>query len=109
MTVEFVRNSGPIRHFKSLDALRFEYFTDLFYDGYFVFKFMLLLKIHLVSVHIWCDDYLIRNFLVKNLDTNQSRAITQFHYLVWPTSGVPTPIKSILEFRRSDVDSFITI
>lgn len=62
-------------------------------------------EIHLVSVHIWCEDFLIRNFLVKNGDNNQSRAITQFHYLVWPTNGVPTPIKSVLEFRRKVVKS----
>lgn len=59
-----------------------------------------VLKIHLVSEHVWCEDYLVRNFFLKNLETNQTRTITQFHFLTWPENGVPQNIKSILDFRR---------
>jgi receptor-type tyrosine-protein phosphatase N len=57
-------------------------------------------EIHLVSEHVWCEDYLVRNFFLKNLETNQTRTVTQFHFLTWPENGVPQNIKSILDFRR---------
>lgn len=57
-------------------------------------------EVHLVSEHIWCDDYLIRSFYLKNLKTSETRTVTQFHFLSWPENGVPPNAKSILEFRR---------
>ncbi|KAH7639486.1 tyrosine phosphatase IA-2 [Dermatophagoides farinae] len=57
-------------------------------------------EVHLVSEHIWCDDYLVRSFYLKNLKTGETRTVTQFHYLSWPENGVPSNIKSLLEFRR---------
>jgi len=57
-------------------------------------------EIHLVSEHIWSDDYLVRSFYLKNLRTSQTRTITQFHYLSWKKDGTPTSPKSLLEFRR---------
>lgn len=58
------------------------------------------LQVHLVSEHIWCDDYLVRSFYLKNLQTNETRTVTQFHFLTWPDLGVPTSAKSLLDFRR---------
>src|SRR5437868_1175922 len=52
-------------------------------------------EVHLVSEHIWCDDYLVRSFYLKNLKTSETRTVTQFHFLSWPESGVPPNAKSI--------------
>lgn len=63
-------------------------------------------EIHLVSEHVWCEDYLVRNFFLKNLEQNQTRTVTQFHFLTWPENGVPQNIKSFLDFRRKVNKSF---
>ncbi|XP_055638338.1 receptor-type tyrosine-protein phosphatase-like N isoform X2 [Toxorhynchites rutilus septentrionalis] len=57
-------------------------------------------EVHLVSEHIWCDDYLVRSFYLKNLRTGETRTVTQFHFLSWPQGGVPTSAKALLDFRR---------
>lgn len=57
-------------------------------------------EVHLVSEHIWCDDYLVRSFYLKNLRTSETRTVTQFHFLSWPQAGVPVAAKALLEFRR---------
>lgn len=57
-------------------------------------------EVHLVSEHIWCDDYLVRSFYLKNLRTGETRTVTQFHFLSWPQAGVPGTAKALLEFRR---------
>ncbi|KAK3731509.1 hypothetical protein QZH41_008540 [Actinostola sp. cb2023] len=57
-------------------------------------------EVHLVSEHIWCDDYLVRSFYLKNLQTSETRTVTQFHFLSWPDLNVPTNPKPLLEFRR---------
>ncbi|XP_044732962.1 uncharacterized protein LOC123295616 isoform X2 [Chrysoperla carnea] len=57
-------------------------------------------EVHLVSEHIWCDDYLVRSFYLKNMKTGETRTVTQFHFLSWPELGVPTSTKALLEFRR---------
>ncbi|XP_071111973.1 receptor-type tyrosine-protein phosphatase N2-like [Haliotis cracherodii] len=57
-------------------------------------------EVHLVSEHIWCDDYLVRSFYLKNLQTNETRTVTQFHFLTWPNLCVPGSIKALLDFRR---------
>jgi len=57
-------------------------------------------EVHLISEHIWCDDYLVRSLYLKNLQTGETRTITQFHYLTWPDLSVPDSAKSLLEFRR---------
>lgn len=59
-----------------------------------------IFEVHLVSEHIWCDDYLVRNFYLKNLQTHETRTVTQFHYLNWPHLGVPSSLKTFLELRR---------
>ncbi|CAH0721800.1 unnamed protein product, partial [Brenthis ino] len=57
-------------------------------------------EVHLVSQHIWCDDYLVRSFYLKNQRTGETRTVTQFHFLSWPENGVPSSTKALLEFRR---------
>ncbi|XP_060561184.1 receptor-type tyrosine-protein phosphatase N2-like isoform X2 [Ruditapes philippinarum] len=57
-------------------------------------------EVHLVSEHIWCEDYLVRSFYLKNLQTGETRTVTQFHFLTWPDLGVPGSIKALLDFRR---------
>ncbi|KAJ8868434.1 hypothetical protein PR048_029950 [Dryococelus australis] len=57
-------------------------------------------EVHLVSEHIWCDDYLVRSFYLKNLKTGETRTVTQFHFLSWPEGGIPLSMKALLEFRR---------
>ncbi|KAF7287318.1 hypothetical protein GWI33_001683 [Rhynchophorus ferrugineus] len=57
-------------------------------------------EVHLVSEHIWCDDYLVRSFYLKNVRTGETRTVTQFHFLSWPEAGVPGSTKALLEFRR---------
>ncbi|XP_077301227.1 tyrosine phosphatase IA-2 isoform X2 [Arctopsyche grandis] len=57
-------------------------------------------EVHLVSEHIWCDDYLVRSFYLKNLKTGETRTVTQFHFLSWPDRGIPSSTKALLEFRR---------
>lgn len=57
-------------------------------------------EVHLVSEHIWCDDFLVRSFYLKNLRTGETRTVTQFHFLSWPDNGVPNSTKALLEFRR---------
>ena len=59
------------------------------------------IQVHLVSEHIWCDDYLVRSFYLKNLQTNETRTVTQFHFLTWPHLSVPPSMKALLDFRRS--------
>lgn len=62
------------------------------------------LELHLVSEHLVCDDYLVRNFYLKNAVTNETRTITQFHFLSWTENAVPS-IRSLLEFRRKVIKS----
>lgn len=57
-------------------------------------------EVHLVSEHIWCEEYLVRSFYLKNLKTGETRTVTQFHFLAWPENGIPASAKSLLEFRR---------
>lgn len=63
-------------------------------------------ELHLVSEHVWCDDYLVRSFYLKNLETQETRTVTQFHFLSWTKDGVPTSPKALLEFRRKVNKSF---
>ncbi|XP_024594954.1 receptor-type tyrosine-protein phosphatase N2-like [Neophocaena asiaeorientalis asiaeorientalis] len=57
-------------------------------------------EVHLVSEHIWCEDFLVRSFYLKNLQTNETRTVTQFHFLSWYDQGVPASTRSLLDFRR---------
>lgn len=55
---------------------------------------------NLVSEHIWCEDFLVRSFYLKNLQTSETRTVTQFHFLSWYDQGVPSSARSLLDFRR---------
>ncbi|MXQ94158.1 hypothetical protein E5288_WYG010367 [Bos mutus] len=57
-------------------------------------------EVHLVSEHIWCEDFLVRSFYLKNLQTSETRTVTQFHFLSWYDQGVPSSTRSLLDFRR---------
>jgi len=59
-----------------------------------------IFEVHLVSEHVWCDDYLVRSLYLKNSQTGETRTVTQFHFLSWPDGSIPTSTKAILEFRR---------
>jgi len=63
-------------------------------DQYHIFE------VHLVSEHIWCEDYLVRSVYLKNTRTGETRTVTQFHFRSWPAHGVPSSTKALLEFRR---------
>uniref|UniRef100_A0A8C4WMG9 Tyrosine-protein phosphatase domain-containing protein n=1 Tax=Gopherus evgoodei TaxID=1825980 RepID=A0A8C4WMG9_9SAUR len=53
-----------------------------------------------VIKHIWCEDFLVRSFYLKNLQTNETRTVTQFHFLSWHDQKVPASTRSLLDFRR---------
>jgi len=57
-------------------------------------------EVHLVSEHVWCDDYLVRSLYLKNTQTGETRTVTQFHFLSWADGCTPESTKSLLEFRR---------
>ncbi|KAK7944635.1 hypothetical protein WMY93_000363 [Mugilogobius chulae] len=53
-------------------------------------------EVNLVSEHIWCDDFLVRSFYLKNMQTNETRTVTQFHFLTWLSSGAPDNSRTLL-------------
>ncbi|CAL8347147.1 unnamed protein product [Merluccius merluccius] len=57
-------------------------------------------EVNLVSEHIWCDDFLVRSFYLKNMQTNETRTVTQFHFLTWLSHAAPESSRSLLDFRR---------
>ncbi|XP_008333185.1 receptor-type tyrosine-protein phosphatase N2-like isoform X2 [Cynoglossus semilaevis] len=57
-------------------------------------------EVNLVSEHIWCDDFLVRSFYLKNMQTNETRTVTQFHFLTWLNHNVPESSRTLLDFRR---------
>ncbi|KAG7330993.1 hypothetical protein KOW79_004962 [Hemibagrus wyckioides] len=57
-------------------------------------------EVNLVSEHIWCKDFLVRSFYLKNVQTQETRTLTQFHLLSWPANGIPSSTRPLLDFRR---------
>uniref|UniRef100_A0A3Q3BHH3 Receptor-type tyrosine-protein phosphatase N2-like n=1 Tax=Kryptolebias marmoratus TaxID=37003 RepID=A0A3Q3BHH3_KRYMA len=57
-------------------------------------------EVNLVSEHIWCDNFLVRSFYLKNMQTNETRTVTQFHFLTWLNKSVPETSRTLLDFRR---------
>ncbi|XP_077370059.1 receptor-type tyrosine-protein phosphatase-like N isoform X2 [Festucalex cinctus] len=57
-------------------------------------------EVNLVSEHIWCNDFLVRSFYLKNVQTQETRTLTQFHFLSWPAHGIPSSTRPLLDFRR---------
>ncbi|XP_034428995.1 receptor-type tyrosine-protein phosphatase N2 isoform X1 [Hippoglossus hippoglossus] len=70
------------------------YWPDEGSDVYHVYE------VNLVSEHIWCEDFLVRSFYLKNLQTNETRTVTQFHFLSWMDRGIPASARTLLDFRR---------
>ncbi|XP_048040763.1 receptor-type tyrosine-protein phosphatase N2 isoform X3 [Megalobrama amblycephala] len=71
-----------------------QYWPDEGSDLYHIYE------VNLVSEHIWCDDFLVRSFYLKNVQTNESRTVTQFHFLSWMDQNVPESARTLLDFRR---------
>ncbi|XP_054989843.1 receptor-type tyrosine-protein phosphatase N2 [Sorex araneus] len=57
-------------------------------------------EVNLVSEHIWCEDFLVRSFYLKNVRTQETRTVTQFHFVSWYDRAVPASTRSLLDFRR---------
>uniref|UniRef100_A0A671K6M1 Protein tyrosine phosphatase receptor type N2 n=1 Tax=Sinocyclocheilus anshuiensis TaxID=1608454 RepID=A0A671K6M1_9TELE len=57
-------------------------------------------EVNLVSEHVWCDDFLGRSFYLKNMQTNETRTVTQFHYHTWLNDQTPETSQTLLDFRR---------
>uniref|UniRef100_A0AAQ5Z835 Protein tyrosine phosphatase receptor type N2 n=1 Tax=Amphiprion ocellaris TaxID=80972 RepID=A0AAQ5Z835_AMPOC len=70
------------------------YWPDEGSDVYHIYE------VNLVSEHIWCEDFLVRSFYLKNLQTNETRTVTQFHFLSWMDRGIPNSARTLLDFRR---------
>ncbi|TSK62561.1 Receptor-type tyrosine-protein phosphatase-like N [Bagarius yarrelli] len=66
-------------------------------------------EVNLVSEHIWCNDFLVRSFYLKNVQTQETRTLTQFHFLSWPAAGIPTSTRPLLDFRRAGTGTYILI
>uniref|UniRef100_A0A1I8I6G1 Receptor-type tyrosine-protein phosphatase kappa n=1 Tax=Macrostomum lignano TaxID=282301 RepID=A0A1I8I6G1_9PLAT len=56
--------------------------------------------VHLVSEHVWFEDFIVRNFYLKNVGTGEARTVTMFHFLAWEEAGLPSSAKALLDFRR---------
>ncbi|KAK3513701.1 hypothetical protein QTP70_028906 [Hemibagrus guttatus] len=56
-------------------------------------------EVNLVSEHVWCEDFLVRSFYLKNMQTNESRTVTQFHYHTWLNQHTPETSQALLDFR----------
>ncbi|XP_077176913.1 receptor-type tyrosine-protein phosphatase-like N isoform X3 [Paroedura picta] len=61
-------------------------------------------EVNLVSEHIWCEDFLVRSFYLKNVQSQETRTLTQFHFLSWPAEGIPTTTRPLLDFRSRKVN-----
>jgi len=57
-------------------------------------------EVNLVSEHIWSEDYVVRSFYLKNIQTMETRTVTQFHFLTWDELCNPPSTKAVLDFRR---------
>lgn len=57
-------------------------------------------EVHLISEHVSASDYLVRNMMLINRTTGETRTISQFHYLAWQDSRTPENVRSFLKFRR---------
>ncbi|XP_066537009.1 receptor-type tyrosine-protein phosphatase N2 [Hoplias malabaricus] len=71
-----------------------QYWPDEGSDLYHIYE------VNLVSEHIWCEDFLVRSFYLKNVQTNETRTVTQFHFLSWMDQSIPESARTLLDFRR---------
>ncbi|KAH8876215.1 Receptor-type tyrosine-protein phosphatase N2 [Schistosoma japonicum] len=63
-------------------------------------------EVHLVSEHSWNAHYIVRSLYLKSIITNETRTVTQFHYLTWKDENLKENSKPMLEFRRKVNRSF---
>uniref|UniRef100_A0A3B1K7C5 Tyrosine-protein phosphatase domain-containing protein n=1 Tax=Astyanax mexicanus TaxID=7994 RepID=A0A3B1K7C5_ASTMX len=70
-----------------------QYWPDEGSDLYHIYEFA-------PFSHIWCEDFLVRSFYLKNVQTNETRTVTQFHFLSWMDQSVPESARTLLDFRR---------
>lgn len=59
------------------------------------------LKITLLKLIKICDDYIVRNFLITDLNSNETRKVYQYQYLAWSDHGVPENIQNTLDFIQN--------
>ncbi|XP_056307248.1 receptor-type tyrosine-protein phosphatase eta-like [Danio aesculapii] len=45
------------------------------------------------------DDWTIRDFSIKNVETEETCNVRQFHFTAWPDHGVPQTTEVLLDFR----------
>ncbi|CAF0783006.1 unnamed protein product [Adineta ricciae] len=57
-------------------------------------------EVNLISEHAWSEDYVVRSLYLRNVQTMETRTVTQFHFLTWDELCNPPSAKSILDFRR---------
>uniref|UniRef100_A0A8C0FR12 Protein tyrosine phosphatase receptor type N n=1 Tax=Bubo bubo TaxID=30461 RepID=A0A8C0FR12_BUBBB len=57
-------------------------------------------EVNLVSEHIWCEDFLVRSFYLKNVQSQETRTLTQFHFLSWPAEGIPATTRKVNKCYR---------
>nr|CDS26483.1 receptor type tyrosine protein phosphatase [Hymenolepis microstoma] len=63
-------------------------------------------EVRLVSEHKQCSDYITRSFYLKDRDSDETRTVTQFHFLSWAEDTPSCEVKTMLEFRRKVNKSF---
>uniref|UniRef100_A0A8C2I3J6 protein-tyrosine-phosphatase n=1 Tax=Cyprinus carpio TaxID=7962 RepID=A0A8C2I3J6_CYPCA len=45
------------------------------------------------------ENWIIRDFEIKNVKTEETRNTCQFHFTAWPDHGIPTATEVLIEFR----------
>lgn len=93
-------DTGPKKASKPITSMKYVFIKSLSFASRLTSDICFVIQVHLVSEHIWCEDYLVRSFYLKNTKTSETRTVTQFHFLSWPAAGVPVAAKALLEFRR---------
>uniref|UniRef100_A0A0X3PZ41 Receptor-type tyrosine-protein phosphatase-like N n=1 Tax=Schistocephalus solidus TaxID=70667 RepID=A0A0X3PZ41_SCHSO len=63
-------------------------------------------EVRFVSEHSSCGDFIIRSFYLKEVESGETRTITQFHFLKWLEDVPSCDVKTVLDFRRKVNKSF---
>lgn len=71
----------------------YQYWPEQGTDLYHIYEVIL------VSEHNLSSDYIIRSFFLRNTRSNESRTVTQYHFLTWPDRDLPPSPRSLLDFR----------
>lgn len=100
-----VNVTGLMKDHRYITSMRWEtsvlplFFCQLCLSVFTIFS-PCMSQVNLVSEHIWCKDFLVRSFYLKNVQTQETRTLTQFHLLSWPANGIPSSTRPLLDFRR---------